>query len=186
MSIKTTSHGNKLYLIAIAVIVFNLVVLLVLLPRRNTLQESSIDSRDEIDGGAPIQRSRIDAFIDQVGTYADLSALATGLNDEVLGGEDIVFVAGGYSSDAQPQTAFLRVVADRRVARLVGMMNRLDKDVAGRFSLDLFNKKLHRYESGQNQVIDDWLDGDGKYEAVPIRENYHAVAAACFLGSSGE
>lgn len=134
------------------------------------------------DGGAPIQRRRIDLFVEQVARMRDFNALAEGISDPVAGDFDIVFAAGGLTQDVEMQTQFLRVVADRRVSRLYEVMSGMSRKDAREQALALFENKLKRYEQGVVKAMDTRVAGDP--QPVPIRLNYHALTSAYFLCST--
>ncbi len=127
--------------------------------------------------GAPIQRKRIDAFIEQTRSYATFDETADAISQPV----DVVFAAGMHPSDSVPSTTYLSVLADRRVAKLFAFLDTIPTDEASRKAVELFDSKLAAHEAGIVKIVADWRDGDGKVEPVPLGANYHALAASLFL-----
>ncbi len=115
--------------------------------------------RQFIEGGVPVHRKRIDDFIAQVAAYPDFDALAAGLNDRVLNGDDIVFAVGVQTQDPVPQMQFAKVLADRRVARLYAMLDQMPDSQAAQSAAKLVDAKLDLHAKGFASRIADWRDG---------------------------
>ncbi len=137
-----------------------------------------------LSGGVPVQRKRIDDFIQQVASLDEFDKLAIGLNDRIDADFDIVFHAGAQTNAPNPQMQYARVLADRRAARLYSMLAAMPPDEAAKKAAELFESKLAIHSEGLTRGIADWRDGDGVIEPVPISLNHQALSVALFMCAS--
>jgi|GEM_PF-3891378 len=142
------------------------------------------------DGGVPIQRARIDAFINQVAGYRTFDDVVAGMLDRPGGPKafDIVFDAGVQSQDINPQTHFLQVLADRRTARLYAFLSEETPAEACRMADAVFREQLaaHRRQWEQELVIPEGGLGDRAIRnrlGMPLQLRYtrHATCVGMFL-----
>lgn len=142
------------------------------------------------DAGVPVQRARIDAFIEQVAEYRTFDDVVAGMLDRPGGPNafDIVSSAGLQSHDLNPQTHFVQVLADRRTARLYAFLSEETPAEACRKASDVFEEQLaaHRRQWEQQLVIPEEGLGDRAIKnrlGMPLSLRYtrHATCVGLFL-----
>lgn len=130
--------------------------------------------RPDLSGAATVQRRRIDRFIAATARMS-YDELAASLN-EYNGGYELAQSAG--LANPNPTVDILKVLADRRVAKLYEVLSKDDPAVAAEKAAALFTEKLQRQvkETGLLRARDKRQD-----RRLGTGVHLHAVSSALFL-----
>ncbi len=169
----------KLITAVIAFASFNIIVFIIFVGSSNSAPphvEKSVGAAE-----VSIQRKRIDDFIDFVASCSSIEKLSEALNKPTPG-DFIVFDAGFHTGDmiAGP-SLFNQIFADRRVARLYEILDKMQPADASRVASSLFESKLDIHIKDWQRGIQNWRKDE--IRPVPIPNNYHALSCSLFLCS---
>ncbi len=141
-------------------------------------------SRRDLEAGVPVQRERIDDFIDKV-SQCDFQQCSAYLHEMTSPGEDVVFDVGIQTQDLVPSMRFAQTLADRRVAKLYSLLQAMPPGEAASRAKGLFDEKLDTHESDWRRAMQRHREGGDAPELnpkmIPIHRNIHALSAALFL-----
>lgn len=148
---------------------------------------SAAEQSSPLDGGAPTMRARIDEYIADVADEDTFEELAAGLNER----EDRLIVVGINSNEPVPESMYETCLANRRLARMFGILKKRPPAEADAACRKLFEEKLAILRNDL-LICFERLDKRGgpylvelpfKEPIVPVHEDQIALSGALFLSA---
>jgi hypothetical protein len=148
-------------------------------PQKAGFEVQAAQRNEDITGGVPGHRRRIDDYIQAVGRES-YPELVENLNRY----EPLLISVATVVQDPSFEFLFQQCLANRRLARIVEELQSLPKAKAQQECRRIFDQKLRIHSENTSAGISVWSDtGKGPDERIPIEASTMALGAAVFLSA---